>query len=213
MNKNPMHHLYFFLIMTFVIFLIPNIYAQSSSEPEYTQGAESVPLPEKPQGAESVPTEKPQGAESVPAEDPQGAESAQTSDSLPEDKSPSSGGGCLIATATFDSELALPVQQLRELRDNKLLQTESGTSFMESFNDFYYSFSPLIADYERENPVFKEIIRTTITPLIASISLLQYVNMDTDAEVLFYGISMIILNLGMYIGLPAIVIIGIRKRF
>ncbi len=29
---------------------------------------------------------------------------------------------------------------------------------MKSFNDFYYSFSPGIADYERENPVFKEAV-------------------------------------------------------
>ncbi|MBI2111903.1 MAG: copper-binding protein, partial [Nitrosarchaeum sp.] len=50
--------------------------------------------------------------------------------------------GCLIATATFGSELAPQVQQLREIRDNSLLQTESGKLFMNSFNDFYYSFSP-----------------------------------------------------------------------
>ena len=55
---------------------------------------------------------------------------------------PSLGGGCLIATATFDSELAPQVQQLRELRDNVLLQTNSGMVFMNSFNQFYYSFSP-----------------------------------------------------------------------
>ena len=54
------------------------------------------------------------------------------------------GGGCLIATATYGSELAPQVQQLREIRDNHLLGTESGTSFMNSFNQFYYSFSPVI---------------------------------------------------------------------
>jgi len=121
------------------------------------------------------------------------------------------GGGCLIATATFDSELSPQVQQLRELRDNKLLQTESGTSFMNSFNDFYYSFSPYIANYERENPVFKEAVKIVITPLISSLSILNYVEMDSEESVLGYGISLIILNLAMYVGIPAVVIVGIRK--
>ena len=56
------------------------------------------------------------------------------------------GGGCLIATATYGSEMSPQVQQLRELRDNVVLNTESGNSFMKSFNQFYYSFSPIIAD-------------------------------------------------------------------
>ncbi len=126
---------------------------------------------------------------------------------------PGGGGGCLIATAAFGSELAPQVQQLRELRDNKLLQTESGTSFMESFNDFYYSFSPIIADYERENPVFRDMVKISITPFITSLSILNYVDMDSELEVLGYGISLIILNGMMYVGIPASVIIGIRKRF
>ena len=123
----------------------------------------------------------------------------------------SSGGGCLIATATFGSELAPQVQQLREIRDNSLLQTQSGRSFMESFNQFYYSFSPTIADLERENPVFKEVVKLTITPLLTSLSLLNYVNMDSESQVLGYGISLILLNVGMYFVLPAIVIHRIKK--
>jgi len=82
---------------------------------------------------------------------------------------------CLISTATYGSELAPQVQQLRELRDNQSLNTESGTSFMESFNDFYYSFSSYIADYERENPLFKEMVKIVITPMITSLSILNYV--------------------------------------
>ncbi len=121
------------------------------------------------------------------------------------------GGGCLIATATYGSELSSQVQQLRELRDNKLLNSKSGVSFMNTFNDFYYSFSPYIADYERENPVFKEIVKLGITPMISSLSILNYVDMDSETKVLGYGISLIILNFGMYIGIPASVIIGIRK--
>jgi hypothetical protein len=124
----------------------------------------------------------------------------------------SKGGGCLIATATYGSEMALEVQQLRELRDNSLLNTESGTSFMSTFNDVYYSFSPVIADMQRENPVFKEMVKIAITPMISSLSILNYVDMNSESEVLGYGISLILLNLGMYLGVPAVVIVGIRKR-
>jgi len=122
-----------------------------------------------------------------------------------------SGGGCLIATATFGSELAPQVQQLRELRDNYLLKTESGTSFMNSFNEFYYSFSPYIADYERENPVFKEVVKIAITPLISSLSILNYVDMDSEVKVLGYGISLILLNLGMYFIAPALLVFSLKK--
>jgi len=122
------------------------------------------------------------------------------------------GGGCLIATATYGSELAPQVQMLREIRDNSLLQTQSGQSFMQGFNSFYYSFSPTIADYERQNPFFKETVKLTITPLITSLSLLNYVEIDSEAEVLGYGISLILLNIGMYFVAPAIVISIIVNR-
>ena len=140
-----------------------------------------------------------------------GAEPGAVSASSP--TSGSGDGGCLIATATFGSELAPQVQQLRELRDNTLLQTNSGTSFMTGFNTIYYSFSPTIADWERENLVFKEAIKLTITPLLTSLSLLNYVEIDSDQEVLGYGIGIILLNLGMYFVAPAILIYSIKKRF
>ena len=122
------------------------------------------------------------------------------------------GGGCLIATAAFGSEMAPQVQFLRELRDNTVLQTESGTSFMAGFNQFYYSFSPAIADYERENPVFKEAVKITLTPLLTSLTLLQYADIDSESEMLGYGIGIILLNIGMYFVAPAVLIIKIGKR-
>ena len=124
----------------------------------------------------------------------------------------SNGGGCLIATATFGSELAPQVQYLRELRDNTILQTESGTSFMTGFNHFYYSFSPAVADYERENPTFKEAVKITLTPLLTSLTLLQYADIDSESEMLGYGIGIILLNIGMYFAVPAVLIMKITKR-
>ena len=119
-------------------------------------------------------------------------------------------GGCLIATATFGSELAPQVQQLRELRDNTVLQTSSGAAFMTTFNQFYYSFSPAIADYERENPVFKEAMKIALTPMLSTLSLLNNVEIDSEEEMLVYGISIVLLNIGMYAGIP---IFGILKLY
>lgn len=103
------------------------------------------------------------------------------------------------------------MQQLRELRDNQLLQTESGTSFMNSFNQFYYSFSPTISDWERENPVFKEAVKLTLTPMISSLSILNNVDMDSEDKVLGYGISLILLNIGIYVGIPVFGILKISQ--
>ena len=122
------------------------------------------------------------------------------------------GGGCLIATAAFGSELSPQVQFLREIRDNTVLQTESGTSFMTGFNQFYYSFSPAIADYERENLVFKETVKLMLTPLLTSLTLLHYADIDSESEMLGYGIGVILLNIGMYFVAPAVLIMTIKKR-
>jgi len=122
------------------------------------------------------------------------------------------GGGCLIATAAYGSEMAPQIQFLREIRDNTVLQTESGTSFMTGFNQFYYSFSPVIADYERENPAFKETVKLALTPMLTSLAILNYVDIDSETEMLGYGIGIILLNIGMYFVAPAVIIIKIKNR-
>ena len=119
--------------------------------------------------------------------------------------------GCLIATAAFGSELSPQVQQLRELRDNTILNTESGMTFMTTFNQFYYSFSPTVADLEREHPIFKEVVKITLTPMLTSLSILNHVNIDSEQEMLGYGISIVLLNIGMYVGIPTFGILKIYQ--
>ena len=123
------------------------------------------------------------------------------------------GGGCLIATAAFGSEMAPQVQFLREIRDNTVLQTESGTSFHGRFQPvLLFIFSPTVADYERENPAFKEAVKLTLTPLLSSLTLLQYADIDSESEMLGYGIGIILLNIGMYFVAPAILIMNVKKE-
>ena len=122
-------------------------------------------------------------------------------------------GQCAIATASYGTELAPQVQLLREIRDNSLYQTTSGTVFMMGFNEFYYSFSPTIADWERQSPLFKETIKLTIAPMLSTLSILNYVDIHSEQQMLGYGIGIILLNAGIYFGIPAFVIVTIRKRF
>ncbi|GKS67988.1 hypothetical protein YTPLAS73_15350 [Nitrosarchaeum sp.] len=123
-----------------------------------------------------------------------------------------SGGGCLIATAAYGTELAPQVQFLREIRDNTVMSTSSGLAFMSGFNQIYYSFSPTIADLEREHPLFQEAVRAFITPMISTLSIMTLADNGSEVEVLGLGISVIALNLGMYIAAPVIVIVGIKKK-
>ncbi len=121
----------------------------------------------------------------------------------------SKGGGCLIATAAYGSEMAPQVQFLREIRDNQLMNTDSGISFMTGFNQFYYSFSPTIADMQRENPIFKEAVKLWITPLLSSLSVMSYA--ESESQVIGYGIGVILINIGMYFVAPAMLFYRIRK--
>jgi len=115
---------------------------------------------------------------------------------------PPNGGGCLIATAAYGSEMAPQVQFLREIRDSKVMSTASGASFMTAFNNFYYSFSPAVADLERENPIFKEAVKIGITPMLSSLSIMSAA--DSEQEILAYGIGVILMNVGMYFVAPMI---------
>jgi len=93
------------------------------------------------------------------------------------------------------------------------MNTESGSAFMGGFNEVYYSFSPAIADMQRDSPIFKEVVKLGLTPMLSSLAIME--NADSESEVLGLGLSVIALNLGMYIALPAfgiIKVIQLRKE-
>jgi len=91
------------------------------------------------------------------------------------------------------------------------MKTSSGSTFMSGFNAIYYSFSPTVAQWERENPIFKEMVKITITPFLTSLSILNYADIDSESEMIGYGIGVILLNLGMYFVAPIILIIKLKK--
>ena len=120
--------------------------------------------------------------------------------------------GCLVATAAYGSEFAPQVQALREVRDGTLYSTEAGASFMSGFNEIYYAFSPAVADLEREHPLFKEAVRLALSPMLASLGIMSLAEPGSEQQVLGYGLAVIALNLGMYVGVPAGAVAAARRR-
>jgi len=76
------------------------------------------------------------------------------------------GPKCLVATATYGSELSPEVQFLRNFRDNSILKTKTGSSFMLAFNAWYYSFSPTVAQSIAEHPGLRTATKFTLYPLM-----------------------------------------------
>ena len=108
--------------------------------------------------------------------------------------------GCLIATATYGSELSPQVQFLRRFRDNTVLTTFAGSSFMNVFNEFYYSFSPSVASIIAENSILRDIMKGVLYPLIGILHL---------SSTIFSSLSFAV-ELGVILaGLVASALIGI----
>ena len=114
--------------------------------------------------------------------------------------------GCLIATATFGSELAPEVQLLRGFRDNAILKTAAGSGFMVAFNAWYYSFSPIVAGYVLTHPVERTIMKGVLYPLVGILKLSSLTFSATSAfpelAALLSGLVASSLIGGFYLGLP-----------
>jgi|APSaa5957512535_1039671.scaffolds.fasta_scaffold04398_5 plastocyanin/endonuclease YncB( thermonuclease family) len=132
-------------------------------------------------------------------------------DTTPVVKNKNNGGGCLIATAAYGSELSSQVQHLREIRSDVLMTTESGSSFLDSFNFVYYTFSPYIADLQRESPEFNSLVRLSITPMLFSLGFLDVVPIESELSVVVFGSMLIGGNLAMYLS-PAFGILIIKNH-
>jgi hypothetical protein len=88
--------------------------------------------------------------------------------------SPTAGRPCIIATATYGSELTPEVYFLRLFRDQSVQSTFAGNQFMNVFNAWYYSFSPTVAEHVKNNLVLRNIVKAALYPLIGSLYLAQW---------------------------------------
>ena len=116
----------------------------------------------------------------------------------------SNGGGCLIATAAFGSELAPQVQLLREIRDGRVMSTASGAAFMSGFNQFYYLFSPAVADLERQSPELRWLVNIAITPALHILGIMHVAEPGSEVAVIVIGSTALLAIAAAYVMAPII---------
>ena len=79
-------------------------------------------------------------------------------------------GACFVATVTFGGFDAPEVRFLRAFRDEKLVDTSYGASFVRS----YYKFGPHLANVVDQSPILKWVSRHVVLATIISILKLVY---------------------------------------
>jgi hypothetical protein len=108
---------------------------------------------------------------------------------------------CVIATAAYGSELAPPVQFLREFRDQKAKGTYLGNKFVSAFNAWYYSWAPPVARAESRNSYMRAAVRAAIMPLLGALFV---------GASIFSGLQAVSPEMGMLIsGIAASALIGL----
>ena len=125
---------------------------------------------------------------------------------------------CIIATATYGSELSPEVMFLRKFRDNIVLSTYSGIRFYAAFDAFYYSWSPYFAQFMHQNLWTKTPMKILLYPLIgglylSSILSLPIIGINPEVSVYVAGaLSSIFIALFYFTPLALIVTILLRNK-
>ncbi|MGQ9639274.1 MAG: COG1470 family protein [Candidatus Bathyarchaeia archaeon] len=130
--------------------------------------------------------------------------------------SPTAGRMCIIATATYGSELAPEVYFLRLFRDRSVQATFAGSQFMNVFNMWYYSFSPTVAEYVRNDLALRSIVKVALYPLIWILQAAQWVY-----SILSYSPELAIVTAGVmasgligivYLTPPTLIVMRLIRR-
>ena len=127
------------------------------------------------------------------------------------------GPVCLIATATYGSQMAPEVQLLRNFRDQSVMNTRAGSSFMVLFNSWYYSFSPGVAAYISAHILVRTAMKAVLYPLIGILFLTSNLYTATSSYpelgILLSGLLASGLIGAFYIGLPLSLFRRIARKY
>ncbi|MGB9022913.1 MAG: CFI-box-CTERM domain-containing protein [Candidatus Bathyarchaeia archaeon] len=126
------------------------------------------------------------------------------------------GGPCLIATATYGSELTDQVQFLRNFRDKSIMRTNLGSNFVVAFNAVYYLFSPTVAQFIREHQTVRTSVKFVLYPVMGILgigaSVFDLFPMNHEAGAIASGLLVSSLIGVVYLAGPLTVVLTYSSR-
>jgi len=125
--------------------------------------------------------------------------------------SAAANGQCIIATTAFGSELAPPVA----FRDGSISSTSAGLGFIESFNSWYYSFSPGVAKAIGGDPIARWATKAAIYPLLAILSasaIVQSVLMNELGVVMAGALAALSIGLIYFSPIASLLTLALGRR-
>jgi hypothetical protein len=137
--------------------------------------------------------------------------------SPPPTTTPPPQSGCLVVTATLGTEMAPEVIFMRHVRDDMIGSNEIGRMLIVGWNNFYYSWSPTIAEIISNSKILRSASNVLLVPLIAVThmtaviySTVSLLNPIVSSIVAF--LSAAVLSITIYLLIPFLVIHKIYNR-
>ncbi len=121
---------------------------------------------------------------------------------------------CIIATAAYGSEMAPEVIYMRYVRDRVVGSTPTGKILRDDFNNWYYVWSPPIAQYISDKPLLRAVFRVLLVPIDISVRVADLafhaVGGENFGSILGFAVAAIIAVLS-YVMIPtALLVFAIR---
>ncbi len=154
--------------------------------------------------------------ESTPAETPTPTPTPTESPTTTPTVQPSSQRGCVIATASYGSELASEVVFMRQVRDQMVGSNQVGRTLVDGWNAFYYLWSPPVADAISSSEMLRAVFRTLLLPLILMIHLTALIHtaiapLDSAIASLATFIFAAAFSIATYFVMPIVLLLRIRS--
>ena len=118
---------------------------------------------------------------------------------------------CLVAIASYGTETTSQIHTLLDVLDDKALDTITGTLFMTGFSQACNLFYMTVVDMERDITILPEAVHILLTPMLVTLQIMSLAEEDADVRTELLWITVLALNIAIYIGAPSVAIMLFKR--